>query len=203
MKIILALLVGLTYLGAATLESRINACKNANAKACYEAGMTLTTGENTEDQEKRTLGREYIRKACVYGVSEACDTMGDNYYIDKHYQAAKPYLKKSCENGKMTACEAIGTMYRDAQEIKQDDVKAREYYEKACVLGSKDACINVAIIYRGGFGVKKDRALEKMFYKKSCDLKSKAGCDMYTKMDNKDKGIEELGFFDSIFNFFK
>ena len=96
----------------------------------------------------------------------------------------------------------MGTMYRDAQEIRQNDVLAREYYEKACALGSADACINVAIMYRGGFGVTKDRTSEKMFYKKACDAGSKAGCDSYTKMDNKDKGIEEPGLWDTLKSLF-
>ncbi len=202
MKLVLALLVGVTWIHAAEIQAQIEACNKGEVKSCYEAGMVLTTGENAEDQEKKDTGLEYIRKACKYGEEKACDALGDNYYRDKHYQAAKPYLEKSCNRGIKTACEAMGTMYRDAQEIRQDDVLAREFYEKACALKSADACINVAIIYRGGFGVAKDRTSEKMFYKKACDLGRKAGCDSYTKLDNQDKGIEEPGLWDKLKSLF-
>jgi len=203
MKIVWVLLVGLTYLGASNLEAQINECKNGNVQSCYTAGLALTTGENGEDQEKRELGLEYIRKACKFSVEKACDTMGDNYYKDAHYQAAKPYLEKSCDRGIVDACEAMGTMYRDGQEVRQDDVRSRFFYKKACELGSKDACINIAIMYRGGFGVAKDRAKEKMYYKKACDAGSEVGCNSYTKLDNRDKGIEEPGLFERFLNLFK
>ena len=202
MKLIVGLLWGFVCVNAAEVDVQIEACNKGNIKSCYKAGMALTTGENAEDQEKKDVGLEYIRKACKYGEEKACDALGDNYYKDKHYQAAKPYLEASCSNGVKTACEAMGTMYRDAQEISQNDVLAREYYEKACTLGSADACINVAIIYRGGFGVAKDRTSEKMFYKKACDAGSKAGCDSYTAMDNKDKGIEGPGLWDKLKSLF-
>jgi len=203
MKLIWTLLLGVLCVNAAEVDAQIAACNKGNVQSCYEAGMILTTGENAEDQEKKNLGLEYIRKACKYGEVKACDVLGNNYYADKHYQAAKPYLAKSCNRGVKHACEAMGTMYRDGQEIRQNDVLAREFYEKACALGSGDACINVAIMYRGGFGVQKERTSEKMFYKKACDAGSKAGCDAYIKMDNKDKGIEEPGLWDmlkSLFN---
>jgi len=202
MKLVLALLLGFACVNASEVDSQIEACNKGNVKSCYEAGMLLTTGENAEDQEKKDLGLEYIRKACKHGEEKACDVLGDNYYRDRHYRAAKPYLEASCNKGVKHACEAMGTMYRDAQEVRQNDVLAREYYEKACALGSADACINVAIIYRGGFGVTKDRTSEKMFYKKACDAGSKAGCDSYTKMDNKDKGIEEPGLWDKLKSLF-
>lgn len=202
MKLIVALLLGFVCVSATEIDAQIEACDKGNIKSCYQAGMALTTGENAEDQEKKDIGLEYIRKACKYGDEKACDALGDNYYKDKHYQAAKPYLEASCSKGVKTSCEAMGTMYRDAQEIRQNDVLAREYYDKACTLGSADACINVAIMYRGGFGVAKNRASEKMFYKKACDAGSKAGCDSYETMENKDKGIEEPGLLDKLKSLF-
>lgn len=203
MKLVLALFVSLTWINAEELDAQIEACHKDDVASCYKAGIALTTGKNAEDQEKKNMGLEYIRKACKFGEEKACDVLGDNYYIDKHYQAARPYLENACNRGIVTACEAMGTMYRDAQEIRQNDILAREFYEKACVLKSADACINVAIMYRGGFGVEKSRVQEKMFYKKACDAGSKAGCDSFKKMDNKDKGIEEPGLWDkfkSLFN---
>ena len=203
MKLVWALLISLTWGYAEELDAQIAACQKGDSPSCYQAGVALTTGKNAEDQEKKSMGLEYMRKACKFGEDKACDAMGDNYYVDKHYQAARPYLVKSCSRGIVDACEAMGTMYRDAQEIRQDDVLAREFYEKACVLESADSCINVAIMYRGGFGVEKNRAQEKAFYKKACDAGSKAGCDSFIKMDNKDKGIEEPGLWDqfkSLFN---
>lgn len=202
MKLVWALIISLTWVIGAQVDIQIEACNKGDIKGCYEAGMTLATGENAEDQEKKNLGLEYIRKACKYGVEKACDALGENYYKDKHYQAAKPYLENACEKGIKSACEGMGTMYRDGLEIVQNDVLAREFYEKACTFGSADACINVAIIYRGGFGVQKDRAQEKMYYKKACDAGSKAGCDSFTTMDNKDKGIEEPGLFDKLKSLF-
>lgn len=202
MKLVWALFLSLTWGNAEEIAAQIEACHKGDIASCYKAGMALTTGKNAEHQEKKAMGLEYIRKACKFGEVKACDALGDNYYKDKHYQAAKPYLEASCDNGVKHACEAMGTMYRDAQEIRQNDVLAREFYEKACALGSADACINVAIIYRGGFGVEKNRAEEKMYYKKACDAGSQAGCDSYTKMDNKDKGIEEPGFFEKLKSLF-
>jgi TPR repeat protein len=198
MKLVWVLFAALTWGNAEELAAEIEACHQGDISSCYNAGMTLTTGKHAEDQEKKAMGLEYIRKACKFGEEKACQSLGDNYYKDKHYQAARPYLEKSCNKGIKDACEAMGTMYRDAQEIKQDDVLSREYYEKACALQSADSCINVAIMYRGGFGVQKSRAEEKAFYKKACDAGSDAGCDMYTKMDNKDKGIEEPGLWDTL-----
>ena len=203
MKLVWALFVSLTWGYAEELEAQIEACHQGDILSCYKAGTTLSTGKHAEDQEKKAMGLEYLRKACKFGEEKACQSLGDNYYKDKHYQAARPYLKASCSKGVRDACEAMGTMYRDAQEIRQDDVLAREYYEKACDLQGADACINVAIMYRGGFGVEKSRVEEKLFYKKACDAGSKAGCDSFTKMDNKDKGIEEPGLWDkfkSLFN---
>ena len=202
MKLVWALVLSLTWIHAAETDAQIEACYTGNIESCLEAGIALTTGKNAEDQEKKSLGLELIRKACKYGEVKACDAMGDNYFKDKHYQAARPYLEESCNRGIRTACEAAGTIYRDGHETSQNDVLAREFYEKACALESADSCINVAMMYRGGFGVQKERAQEKMYYKKACDAGSKAGCDSYTKMDNKDKGIEEPGFFEKIKSLF-
>jgi TPR repeat protein len=194
--------IGLICVQAAEVEVQVAACNKGNIQSCYEAGVALTTGENAEDQEKKDLGMQYIRKACKYGEKKACDTLGDHYYKNKSYHAAKPYLEDACERGVKDACEAMGTIYRDGHETRQDDVKAREYYEKACVLGSKDACINVAIIYRGGFGVEKNRAMEKMYYQKACEQGSEMGCKRHKKMDNEDKGIEEPGLLDKLKSLF-
>ncbi len=202
MKLVWALVIGLTWVHATEIDIQIESCKTGHIKSCFEAGMALTTGENAEDQEKKGLGLELIRKACKYGEVKACDALGDNYFRESHYQAAKPYLEQSCNRGIKTACEAMGTIYRDGHDIRQDDVLAREFYEKACALESANACFNVAIIYRGGFGVEKNRTQEKMYYKKACDAGSKTGCDSYTKMDNKDRGIEEPGFFDKLKSLF-
>lgn len=187
MKYILVLLFGWNYLNAVEVE--IESCNQGNIKSCYEAGIILTTGENAEDQEKKNLGLEYIRKACGFGEERACDILGENYFKNGNFGASIPYLKRSCDRNIVSACEGLGTIYRDGHETRQDDVKSREFYEKACELGSKDACINVAIIYRGGFGVGVNREKEKMYYKKACDHGSKAGCNSYTKLDNEDKGI--------------
>jgi len=178
--------------------TQITQCKEGNISSCYEVGVFLTTGDNKDIQDNRVLGLELLRKACKYQDTKSCDILGDNYYKDKHYQAAGPYLKDACERKVKHACEAMGTMYRDAQEVKQDDVQARHYYEKACDLKSGDACINVAIMYRGGFGVTITRALEKKFYKKACDAGSEVGCDAFKRMDNEDKGIKEPSWFDKL-----
>jgi len=185
------------------ITTQIEDCKNGHTLSCYDVGVVLTTGENAEDQEKKDLGLEYMRRACSYGEIKACDALGENYFKDQHFLAAKPYFESACERKIVTACSGLGTMYRDGNDVRQDDVLSREYYEKACGLGDKDACINVAIIYRGGFGVTKDRSMEKKYYKKACDAGSKVGCSSFTRMDNKDKGIEEPGLweqFKSLFN---
>lgn len=201
-KLLYILVMVLTVAEAVEIEAKIADCKNGNIQSCFEAGKDLTSGKNAENQEKKSLGLELIRKSCKYGKAEACDILGENYYGNKHYQAARPYLHNSCNKGVKHACEAMGTMYRDAQEVRQNDGLAREYYEKACALGSADSCMNVAIMYRGGFGVQKERTQEKMYYKKACDAGSKAGCDAYAVMDNKDRGIEEPGFFDTLKSLF-
>jgi len=207
MKLVLVLFVGLSSVNALELSeeenTKIEDCRKGNVQSCNEVGMILISGENAENQEKKDLGLEYIRRACTHGMDKACDTLGDNYYGNKHYQAARPLFIQSCERGIMHACEALGTMYRDGQDVRPNDVSSREYYEKACDLGSKDSCINVAIIYRGGFGVTKDRVMVKKYYKKACDAGSQAGCDSFKTMDNKDNGIEEPGLwakFKSLFN---
>lgn len=203
LKLLAALCLSTLLANATDLEREEEACKNGKGESCYTAGVTLTTGENAEDQEKKTLGLEYLRKACKYGQDKACDLMGANYYEEKHYGAARPYLEGSCQRGVVDACEGLGTIYRDGHDIRPDDSLSREYYERACDLNSSDACYSVAIIYRGGFGVEKSRAEEKAFYKKACDLKSEAGCKRFTELDNKDRGIEGPGLwekFKSLFN---
>jgi TPR repeat protein len=203
MKYILLLLITfLTVLQANKEDKQVMQCKDGNITSCHEVGVFLTTGDNKENQEKKELGLDLLRKACKYQNVDSCDILGDNYYKDKHYQAAKPYLKDACARKVKHACEAMGTMYRDAQEVKQDDVQSRYYYEKACELKSGDACINVAIMYRGGFGVKITRALEKKFYKKACAAGSSVGCDAFKRMDNKDKGIKEPSWFDKLKSLF-
>jgi len=112
MKLVLALFVSLTWINAEELDAQIEACHKDDVASCYKAGIALTTGKNAEDQEKKNMGLEYIRKACKFGEEKACDVLGDNYYIDKHYQAARPYLENACNRGIVTACEAMGTMYR-------------------------------------------------------------------------------------------
>jgi len=202
-KLILALCLSTLVLNATELETQIEACKNGNGESCYTAGVALTTGENAEDQEKKTLGLEYLRKSCKYSVAKACDTMGVNYYEEKHYGAARPYLETSCKRKIVDACEGLGTIYRDGHDIRPNDTLSREYYEQACDLNSSDACYSVAIIYRGGFGVEKSREKEKSFYKRACAFGSETGCEGFTQMDNKDKGIEEPGLWDkfkSLFN---
>ena len=205
-KLIFGLCVGLLSLHAIELPQEINKqiedCKNGHTLSCMDVGVALTTGENAEDQEKKDLGLEYMRRACSYGETKACDLLGENYFKDKHFLAAKPYFESACERNIVTACTGLGTMYRDGNDVKQDDILSRKYYEKACTLGDKDACINVAIIYRGGFGVEKDRAQEKMYYKKACDAGSKVGCSSFTRMDNKDKGIEEPGLWEQFKSLF-
>ena len=202
MKSVWLLLIGSICVQAAEVDAQIEACNQGNIQSCYEAGLALTTGKNAKIQDKKDLGLEYMRKACKYGEEKACDVLGENYFKEKHYQAAKPYLEASCNRGIRSACDGIGTIYRDALETRQDDVKAREYYEKACELGSKDACINVAIIYRGGFGIEKSREKEKLYYGKACEKGSKSGCKQYKKMDREDKGIEEPGVWDKLKSLF-
>lgn len=151
-------IIALTILTSVTLLSANSEvlkekCHNNDARACYEFALPLTTGENAKAQDTREEGLSYIRKACILGYDKACDVMGENYYKDKSYIAAKPYLEKSCNRGVKTACESMGVIYRDAHDVKHDDVKAREFFEKACDLKSGSSCYNVAIIYRGGFGV--------------------------------------------------
>jgi len=177
-------------------------CMTNDASACYAYALPLVTGENAKVQDFREEGLGYMRKACILGHNKACDVMGENYYQDKSYIAAKPYLEQSCNRGVKTACESIAVIYRDAHDVRHDDVKAREFFEKACDLKSADACYNVAIIYRGGFGVDKSRVQEKAFYKKGCDAGLKAGCDRFTELDNEDKGIE-TGIFATIKAWFK
>jgi len=177
-------------------------CMASNASACYEYAYPLVIGENAKVQDIREEGLNYMRKSCVLGFDKACDVMGENYYKDKSYIAAKPYLEKSCDRGVKTACESMGVIYRDAHDVRHDDVKAREFFEKACRLKSPDACYNVAIIYRGGFGVIKSRSKEKSFYEKACRHGLKAGCDRFTELDNGDKGIE-TGIWASVKSWFK
>ena len=206
MKWIWGLLLGLTYVGALELTPEINVqiddCQKGDVLSCYEAGVALSTGKNAQDQEKKALGLDYIRRACKYGENKACDAMGENYFKDKHYGAAKPYFEASCERGVVTACSALGTIYRDGMDTRQDDEKSRIYYEKACALQDKDACINLAIIYRGGFGVDMNRSMEKSYYKKACDAGSDVGCKSFTRMDNKDKGIEEPSLWEKVKSLF-
>ena len=202
MKLVWALVLSLTWGTAAETDVLIDTCNKGNIKSCFEAGELLTAGENAQDQEKKSLGLELIRKSCKHGEVKACDSMGENYFKDKHYQAARPYLEESCHRGVKTACEAVGTIFRDGHETAQDDVLARRFYEKACELKSADSCINVALMYRGGFGVHQERSLEKMYYKKACDAGSQAGCSSYSTMDNEDKGVEGPGFFDKIKSLF-
>ena len=200
-KTVILAMLGVISLNASDYDTEFSACKDGNATSCYSVAKTLTTGENEKNQAKKELGLEYMRKACIYGEEKACDELGDNYYKEKHYMAAKPYLIKSCGKGIVSACESMGTMYRDGQDVKQDDTQSREFYEKACQLKSKDACINVAIIYRGGFGVERNSTIEKSYYKKACDYGSEAGCNSFTTLDNEEKGID-TGFFATIKNFF-
>jgi len=201
-KIISLTLLSLTTLLFAGSEVDKEKCHNNDARACYEFALPLITGENAKAQDTREEGLSFIRKACILGYDKACDVMGENYYKDKSYIAAKPYLEKSCNRGVKTACESMGVIYRDAHDVKHDDVKAREFFEKACDLKSSSSCYNVAIIYRGGFGVTKDRNKEKTFYQKSCDAGLKAGCDRFTELDNEDKGIE-TGIIATIKSWFK
>jgi len=165
-------------------------CMTNDASACYDYAVPLVTGDNAKVQDLREEGLGYMRKACVLGHNKACDVMGENYYEDKSYIAARPYLERSCERGVKSACESVGVIYRDAHDVKHDDVKARIFFEKACELHSGDACYNVAIIHRGGFGVIKSRVIEKSFYKKACNAGLQAGCNRYTEFDNEDKGIK-------------
>jgi len=185
----LVLALGLSLFTEANNIHKV-ACMENNASECYDYALPLVTGENAKAQDIREEGLIYIRKACILGYDKACDIVGQNYYEDKSYIAAKPYLEASCKRGIKTACEAVGVIYRDAHDIKADDVKAREFFERACALSSASSCYNVAIIYRGGFGVTKSREKEKLFYKKACDNNLTAGCDRFTELDNEDKGIK-------------
>jgi TPR repeat protein len=190
-KIITLLILSLVSLFASTQDELQNACKkDDNATACYLFALPLVTGENAKVQDIKEEGMSYIRKACIYGENRGCDIMGKNYYEDKNYRTAMPYLEESCARGVKFSCEYMGMIYRDANDVRADDAKAKEYFEKACTLNSGSACFNVAIIYRGGFGVEKNRAKEKEFYKKGCDAGLKAGCERFVKLDNEDKGIE-------------
>ena len=207
MKLVLAFCIGLATVNALELSQEINTqiedCQSGHLQSCYDVGLLLTSGKNAENQEKKDLGLEYMRRACKYGENKACDFMGENYFKDGHYGGAKPYLEASCKRNIVSACMGLGTIYRDGNDVRVDDILSRTYYEKACELGSKDSCISVAIIYRGGFGVDKNRTIEKQYYKKACDAGSQAGCDSFQTMENKDKGIEEPGFFQKVSNLFK
>jgi TPR repeat protein len=195
--IIVSLLYSFSY---ATNIHKI-ACMENNASECYEYALPLVTDENATVQDIREEGLSYIRKSCVFGFDKACDILGENYYKDKSYIAARPYLEKSCNRGIKTACESMGVIYRDAHDVRHDDVKAREFFEKACVLKSPDACYNVAIIYRGGFGIAKSRIQEKAYYQKSCTHGLKAGCERFSELDNEDKGIK-TGLFATLKSWF-
>ena len=206
-KLLVVFCVGLTCVNAVELTAALTAqtedCQKGHVQSCYEVGIALSSGENAEDQEKKNLGLSYVRRACTSGEKKACDYLAENYFKDGHYLAAKPLYEDACTRKVVSACLGLGTIFRDGDDVRQNDVTSRQYYEKACDLGSKDACINVAIIYRGGFGVKKERAMEKKYYQKACNNASQIGCDSYKRMDNEDKGIEEPGLweeFKSLFN---
>jgi TPR repeat protein len=206
-KLLMAFCLGFTLVNAVELTAELKAqtedCQKGHVESCYEVGIALSSGENAEDQEKKNLGLEYVRRACTSGEKKACDYLAENYFKDGHYLAAKPLYEDACKRGVVEACLGLGTIYRDGHDVRQNDIESRKYYEKACELGSKDACINVAIIYRGGFGIHADRNMVKKYYKKACDNGSEVGCVSFTKMDNKDKGIEEPGLWDkfkSLFN---
>lgn len=203
MKTTLIITTLLTTLSLANNEAFLTkACKENNATACYELALPKVTGENAKIQDVMDEGTSDMRKACIYGESRACDTLGSIYFNNKSYGIAIPYLEGACKHKVKEACQFLGTIYRDGRDVKPDDVKSREYYEKACSLGSGDSCYNVAIIYHGGFGVKKSRTKEKEFYKKACDINLTAGCERFTELDNEDKGIE-TGLFTKIKAWFK
>lgn len=207
MRKIIGILLGLSIVWAVELDevsqAQITQCRSGDVESCYKVGLALSTGTNAEDQEKKNLGLEYIRRACKYGEEKACDTMGENYFKDKHYGGAKPYLEESCERGIVSACNALGTIYRDGHDVRQNDIQSRKYYKKACVLKGADACINVAIMYRGGFGVERNQTQEKLYYKRACDAGSEVGCKSFTRLDNEERGIEPPSIIDkfkSLFN---
>lgn len=129
------------------IDEQIKACKSGETPICFKVAIALTTGDNAEVQEKKELGLEYMRRACSYGEVKACDLLGENYFKEKHFFVAKPYFESACKRNVVVACTGLGTMYRDENEVKQDDSLSRKYYEKACNLGDKDACINASIIY--------------------------------------------------------
>ena len=82
-KLVFTLVLGITSLLATNLEVQINECKSGNVQSCYTAATALTTGKNAENQEKKTLGLDLMRKACKFGEEKAKRMTG---FLLKNYK---------------------------------------------------------------------------------------------------------------------
>lgn len=150
------------------IEKNKKLCDRGNAINCFNVGFLLEySGGSAEYQSKK-----YYKKACILGIAEGCNALGDEYYgMDK----SATYYSKACDLGYAISCESLAYLYVDGGfggfTIK-DIGKYIGYLDKACVLGQASSCSELSDYY-SGISLRRpslilDKQKAREYYQKAC-----------------------------------
>ncbi|MFZ7107977.1 tetratricopeptide repeat protein [Avibacterium avium] len=85
------------------------------------------------------------------------------------FATALQLWKPLAERGHAKAQYNLGVMYKNGQEVKQDDFQAVKWYQKAAEQGDAKAQYNLGNMYSTGRGVKQDDFQAVKWYQKAAE----------------------------------
>lgn len=211
MKAWIIVLMSITFLNtlsASTVEELKKACKDGDAKACYEAGDKLVLSKIQKDQ-MQALG--YWEKACKLNLGKGCLDTGSTYLSaalmqkdekqkEEFYKIAKDYYKKGADLEDGASLYQYGLFLEEGIGGEVDKSAAMKYLIASCQNDYGDACYSLAVKNYRGSGIKQNYRNAINYAKKACDLKVEEGCYLSGNMSDAGKGtlgdpVEAMRFY--------
>ncbi|PCH63407.1 MAG: hypothetical protein COC09_05985 [Gammaproteobacteria bacterium] len=140
------------------------ACDKGVIRSC----KTLAVNYKREKDARNTA--IFFEKACDYGDSHSCSSLGDIYYfaepnpsndqLKQDREKAMLFFQKGCDLAKKDTCSVVETYRKDqtnAQAAQETQNESIEINQVACDNGDMQSCLNLAKVhYNSGWGIKGD-----------------------------------------------
>ena len=154
------------------------ACRNGNAHACTEAGLSYRNGRGVIRNE--TTAASYYERGCDGSDPFGCVDLGQLYFqgagVARDDSKAAALYQKGCDGGVAAGCLFLGGMYQTGRSLPRDEPRAFGLFVKACDGNNVAACNEAAMMMEPGRGGARDDARAFQFLKKSCDGNFLLGC---------------------------
>jgi hypothetical protein len=170
-------------------------CNNGYAYACEILGWMYDVGDGVPGDSSRAAAL-YARMATLYldecnkGSRDGCSNVWNMYHAgyndtlirEKYLPRKVTLFTGACDSGNAAGCFYLGGLYRNGEDVVQDDVFANAEFRKSCALNDADGCVSLGLSYQHGEGVPKDADKAKELYSKGCSLGAQTGCDSYKEL---------------------